>query len=77
VRGPDNVTRGTNVREHSWGAVRRNGSGGFTVTLPSGSQQTTFVLRRVTAGQAATANVTVVDACGDWPTVAGGGPTTF
>ena len=58
-------------------AGSQSGSGGFTVTLPAGSQQTTFVLRRVTSGQATTANVTVVDACGDWPTVVGGGATAF
>jgi hypothetical protein len=36
-----------------------------------------LTLRRVTAGQAATAILTVTDGCGAWPTFVGGGPTAF
>jgi hypothetical protein len=53
-------------------------SGAFTVTLPPpGVAQTTFTVRRATAGQATTASFTVADRCGDWPTLAGGGPSAF
>jgi hypothetical protein len=31
----------------------------------------------VTAGQPTLINLTVVDSCGDWPTVVGGGPDAF
>jgi len=30
-----------------------------------------------TAGQSVTVPVTIMDACGDWPTVVGGGPEAF
>lgn len=56
----------------------QTGQGGaFTVTLAAGTQQTSFVIRRATAGQAATVPLVVVDACGDWPTIVGGGPSAF
>ena len=32
---------------------------------------------RVTAVQASTVSVVVVDSCGDWPTVVGGGATAY
>jgi hypothetical protein len=50
-------------------------SGNFTVTLPPGTQQTTFTVRRAVVTQAVTVPLTVVDACGDWPTFVGRGPT--
>jgi hypothetical protein len=50
-------------------------TGSFTVTLPPGTQQTTFTVRRATAGQAMTVPLTVVDGCGDWPTFVGRGPS--
>jgi len=53
-------------------------SGAFTVTLPPpGVGQTQFTIRRATPGQATTVSFTVVDRCGDWPTLAGGGPSAF
>jgi len=52
-------------------------AGNTTITLPSGTGQTTFFVRRVTTGQAATMPVTVTDTCGDWPTFVGGGPGAF
>jgi hypothetical protein len=36
--------------------------------------QTTFTVRRATAGQAFTVPLTVVDGCGDWPAFVGRGP---
>jgi hypothetical protein len=55
----------------------QSGPGDFTVTLAPGTQQTAFTLQRVTAGQAATVPLTVVDSCVEWPTVVGGGPSVF
>ena len=52
-------------------------SGAFSVSLPSGTRQTTFVVRRVTPGQAVTIPLVVVDGCGPWKTFVGGGPTAF
>jgi hypothetical protein len=51
-------------------------SGSFTITLLSGSTSTQFWLRR-TSASAATARVTIVDRCGDWPTFVGGGPSAW
>jgi hypothetical protein len=51
--------------------------GDFTVGLPAGTTQTSFVARRATPGQPTTVQLVVADACGDWPTFVGGGPTAF
>jgi hypothetical protein len=53
-------------------------SGAFTVALPPlGVPQTQFTVRRATGGQATTVSFTVVDRCGDWPTLVGGGAGAF
>src|SRR5262249_5488621 len=49
----------------------------FSLTLPPGTVQSTFFVNRLAAGQATTVTLVVVDACGDWPTVVGGGATAF
>jgi hypothetical protein len=59
------------------GGSPTSGTGGFAVSLPPGTQQTTFVVTRVTAGQGATVPLVVVDSCGEWPTVVGGGAGAF
>jgi len=63
------------------GSVEINGQahpgGSFNVTLPSGTQQVTFNVRRLTAGQATTVPFAVVDDCGPWQTFVGGGPSAF
>jgi thermitase len=51
--------------------------GNVDITLPSGADQYSFTVQRAAPGAATTVNLTVVDACGDWPTVVGGGPTAF
>jgi len=51
--------------------------GPFDVAVPAGSASYTFVVRRVTAGQAVNVPFTVTDACGNWPTFVGGGPSAF
>jgi hypothetical protein len=52
-------------------------SGAFTVQVTTPRAQVTFTLRQRSAGSATTANFVAVDNCGDWQTLAGGGPTTF
>ena len=52
-------------------------TGSFNVTMPAGTTQTTFVVRRAVAGQSATAPFTVLDRRGDWSTFVGGGPSAF
>ena len=52
-------------------------TGGFSVTLPPGTQQMQFSVRRATSGGAVTVPLTVTDSCGAWPTFVGGGATAF
>jgi hypothetical protein len=54
----------------------RNG-GNFNVSLPAGTQQATFNVRRLTPGQPTTVLFAVVDDCGPWQTFVGGGPSAF
>ena len=49
----------------------------FSLPLPAGTQQATFVVVRSTPGQAARVDLVAVDRCGDWPTFVGGGPGAF
>lgn len=51
-------------------------TGAFTVSLSGTSANTTFTVRRASAG-AATASLDVVDRCGSWTTLIGGGPSAF
>jgi outer membrane protein assembly factor BamB len=51
--------------------------GNFTITLPAGTQATTFTVRQAVVGQPASVPLTVVDDCGEWPTFIGGGPQAF
>jgi hypothetical protein len=66
---------GSNVLIDVGATTGRTGS--FTSILSPVSTQTSFVLRQAAAGQAATVPLTVVDGCGDWPTVVGGGASAF
>ncbi len=52
-------------------------SGSFTVTIPEESVAYTFMVKRNVAGAATTVPLTVVDRCGEWPSLVGGGPTAF
>jgi hypothetical protein len=45
----------------------------FTVTLPVGATQTSFLVRRTAPGPLM-ARMTVTDTCGAWPTFVGAGP---
>ena len=55
----------------------RGGRGSFTTTLPPGTHEVTFTVRPAIPGAAATVPLTVVDSCGDWPTLVGGGAAAF
>lgn len=48
-----------------------------TVSLPSHPPSIQLTVHRVTAGQAATVELTVTDGCGSWPTFVGGGANAF
>jgi hypothetical protein len=52
-------------------------TGNFTVSLPAGTQQTTFLVRQATPNGSATVPLEVVDVCGAWSTFVGAGPETF
>ena len=58
-------------------ATHTGASGPFTVTSANGMASYTFFVNRVTAGQAATVPLTIVDYYGEFPTVVGGGPSAF
>lgn len=45
----------------------------FAFTVPSPTDRVTFAVQRVTPGQATTVPLTVVDRCGSWQTLVGGG----
>jgi hypothetical protein len=48
-----------------------------TVSLPSHPPSIQLTVHRVTAGQAATVELTVTDGYGSWPTFVGGGANAF
>jgi hypothetical protein len=53
-------------------------TGNATVTMAPNTSQYSFTVRRASGGQgAATVPLTVVTACGSWPTLVGGGPAVF
>jgi predicted outer membrane repeat protein len=70
----------------TWGTfsnatVQVNGIGpvasGQRTPLPAGTTSVVFVISRATPGQASTVGFTSTDACGDFPSFAGGGPSAF
>lgn len=58
-------------------ATGQSGPGDFVVALPPGRREASFVVRRAVPGQSATVPLVVVDSCGEWPTVVGGGASAF
>jgi hypothetical protein len=48
-------------------------SAAFTHTVPAPTDRISFAVRRVSPGQPTTVPLTVVDECGAWPTLVGGG----
>jgi N-acetylneuraminic acid mutarotase len=60
--------------------VLLNGSpagNGASISLPGGTSQVTLLVRRQTPGAASMASFVVTDACGEWPSFVGGGPSAF
>jgi hypothetical protein len=60
-------------------AIELGGQVGVTGSVPLNPPvgSATFFVRRVAAGQAATAELTATDGCGAWPTFVGGGPGAY
>ncbi len=54
-----------------------NVSGPYLYTPPSNTQQLGLYVRQITVLAAATVPLVVVDLCGDWPTLVGGGTNAF
>jgi len=52
-------------------------TGGAIVPLPGRPGAIALVVRRLTPGQPATAQLVAVDDCGPWRTLVGGGPNAF
>jgi len=52
-------------------------SGAFSLTLPAGTTSASFVVRQAASGRPTTVNLVVVDGCGEWPTMVGGGAGAF
>jgi hypothetical protein len=52
-------------------------SQGQAVPLAADTQEVVLVIESVTPRQAATVQLVVTDACGEWPTFVGGGPSAF
>jgi hypothetical protein len=52
-------------------------AGNFAVSLPAGTSNYSFTIRRTSNGKAVTVPLTVVDSCGEWKTLVGGGAGAF
>lgn len=52
-------------------------AGNFTISVPPGTSQTTFLVQQLVPGRSTTVPLTVVDGCGRWPTLVGGGAEAF
>jgi hypothetical protein len=81
---PPNSLSSVRIGSINNAAVRLNGSPvttGQTVTLPEGSRQATLLLDRhapdQNPGLASGVGFAVTDACGEWSTFVGGGPSGF
>jgi hypothetical protein len=55
---------------------RQGVAGNLPLPIPTGTQQVSFVVRRIGPG-AVMVPLFVVDDCGPWETFVGGGPTAF
>jgi hypothetical protein len=83
TQGPNGANRlselrfgaGTNALIDVEGQTGKNGA--FTVSLTGTPTSVTFFVRRATPGQTTTVPLTIVDRCGEWPTLVGGGTGAF
>jgi hypothetical protein len=66
---------GSNALVDIGGQVGR--SGGFTVALTDRPLETVFFVRQAQAGQATTQQLVVIDDCGEFPSMVGGGVAAF
>ncbi|MGE3912476.1 MAG: Kelch repeat-containing protein [Chloroflexota bacterium] len=58
---------------------QQNQTAPFAVSIPAGQEPTSlqFVVQRLTNGQPTTVRMSVIDGCGEWSTLVGGGPRAF
>jgi thermitase len=54
-----------------------SGGANLNVVLNPGTTGTNFSVRRLTPGAPTTVQFTVIDSCGSWPSLVGGGPAAF
>ena len=71
------VRFGTAVNARVDAGTVTNAAGNFTAAAQAGSQQMSFQVRQGVLGQAATVPLVVMDGCGEWPTLVGGGSSAF
>jgi hypothetical protein len=75
-----NVLSSVRILSIANAAVQINGSpvlAGQTIALPAGAQQAALLVVRENASQASTVSFAVMDACGEWKSLVGGGPGAF
>lgn len=73
---PSNPITRINFTGFTNGTVKINGqaiAANSTYTVPAGAANVVFTINQVTAGQATTINLNVVDGCGEYPLFFGGG----
>jgi hypothetical protein len=51
--------------------------GNIAINVPAAPSKYTFTVKRAASGQPVTVPVTVVDSCGEWQTLIGGGTGAF
>ena len=81
------ATQGTNrLQELRFGAgsnaiidtgTQSISNGNFAHSLPTTPIEFSFLVRRAASGQAVTVPLTVIDSCGAWQTLVGGGTGAF
>ncbi|MCC7369241.1 MAG: carbohydrate binding domain-containing protein [Chloroflexi bacterium] len=80
VSGPGNRLLGLRVSQTQNALVDATGltgrSGQFTVSVSAGATSASFYVRR-SGGGPATVSLVATDACGEWPTLVGGGSSAF
>jgi hypothetical protein len=81
--GPHNTLRAVRFDQFSNATVDAGDQRGmnqpFAISIPASQQPVSqsFTVRRTAAGQAATVRLVVVDGCGEWATLVGGGASAF
>ena len=67
----------TNAIVHA--GTQDNQTAPFAVSIPPGQEPLSlvFFVQRQTPGQSTTVRLVVIDGCGEWSTLVGGGPRAF